>query len=105
MDTKALSIEQLNALLTPENKEAATMQPENVQQAKAPDQIINELISGIMELTYDERKELLGMWKGRKKIPTTSLASPEAKKCAHMLRGLVSCCERMTVGNYLELPL
>lgn len=41
------------------------MQPENVQQAKAPDQIINELISGIMELTHDEQKELLAIWKGR----------------------------------------
>lgn len=41
------------------------MQPENVQQANAPDQIINELISGIMELTHNERKELISMWKGR----------------------------------------
>lgn len=41
------------------------MQPENEQQATAPDQLVNQLISGIMELTYDERKELLAMWKGR----------------------------------------
>ncbi len=41
------------------------MQPKNVQQSKAPDQLINELISGIMELTHDERKELLAMWKKR----------------------------------------
>lgn len=42
------------------------MQPESVQQSTAPDQLINELIAGIMELTYDERKELLAMWEGRK---------------------------------------
>ena len=41
------------------------MQPENVQQATAPDQLVNQLISGIMELTHDERKEFLAMWKGR----------------------------------------
>ena len=41
------------------------MQPESVQQSTAPDQLINELIAGIMELTYDERKELLAMWKDR----------------------------------------
>lgn len=43
------------------------MQPESVQQSTAPDQLINELIAGIMELTYDERKELLALWKGRNK--------------------------------------
>ena len=41
------------------------MQPENVQQATAPDLLVNQLISGIMELTHNERKELLAMWKGR----------------------------------------
>lgn len=41
------------------------MQPDNDQQATGPDQIINELISGIMELTHEERKELLALWKGR----------------------------------------
>ena len=43
------------------------MQPESVQQSTAPDQLTNELIAGIMELTYDERKELLALWKGRSK--------------------------------------
>lgn len=41
------------------------MQPESVQQSTAPDQLINELIAGIMELTYDEQTELLTIWKGR----------------------------------------
>ena len=43
------------------------MQPENEKRPIAPDLIANELIYGIMELTYDERKELLAMWKGRNK--------------------------------------
>lgn len=30
-----------------------------------PDDLKKMLISGIMELTHDERKELLDMWKGR----------------------------------------
>ena len=42
------------------------MQPDNDQQITAPDRIVNQLISGIMELTHDERKELLAMWKERK---------------------------------------
>ena len=41
------------------------MQPESVQQSTAPDRLINELIAGIMELTYDEQTELLTIWKGR----------------------------------------
>lgn len=42
------------------------MQPDNVQQTNtAPDQIVNYLASRIMELTREERKELLEMWKNR----------------------------------------
>lgn len=33
---------------------------------QSPDNLKDMLISGIMELSYDERKELLAMWKGRK---------------------------------------
>lgn len=41
-----------------ENKEKNEAETLNNLKAK--------LVSAIMELTYDERKELLAMWKGRK---------------------------------------
>ena len=37
-----------------------------------------------------------------KEIPACKLVTSEAKSCAHVLRGLISYHERMTMGNYPE---
>lgn len=44
------------------------MQPDNVPQTTtAPMQLVDELISGIMELSHKEQEELLSIWKRRYK--------------------------------------
>ena len=47
-----------------ENQSNKCRNDQNKEQS--PDDLKNMLITGIMELTHDERKELLAMWKGRK---------------------------------------
>ena len=43
---------------------------EHLTPEQPPGDLKNTLISGIMELSIDERKELLAMWKGRKNNET-----------------------------------